>query len=161
MNTIAPLLSPENILLDLDAPSKDRVFEAVGRLFHGRHGLTQTQVFDSLSTREKLGSTGLGQGVAIPHARLKGLRQAVAAFVRTKLPIPFDAPDGKPVSSMVVLFVPEQATEQHLRILAEVAEMFGDRRFREQLRLRVDPAGICQLFADWPQPGSHCASPTS
>jgi PTS system nitrogen regulatory IIA component len=149
MNSIAQLLSPEDVLLDLDVSTKKRVFEEVGRLLERRHGLAQTQVVESLSAREKLGSTGLGQGVALPHARIKHLQQAVAAFVRLKLPIPFEAPDGKPVSEMLVLLVPEHATEEHLQLLAEVAQMFCDRSFREQLRMGVDASSICQLFADW------------
>jgi len=151
MNLIAQLLSPEDILLDVDAPSKRRVFEEVGRLFERRHGLAHVQVVDSLSAREKLGSTGLGHGVAIPHARVKGLPKAMAAIVRTRLPIPFDAPDGKPVSDMVVLLVPEQATEEHLQILAWIAQAFSDRQFRQRLRTCVDAASVSRLFADWPQ----------
>ena len=149
LNTIAKMLSPEDILLDLDVPTKKRVFEEVGRLLERRHGLAQTQVLESLSAREKLGSTGLGQGVALPHARVKHLQQAVAAYVRLKLPIPFEAPDGKPVSEMLVLLVPEHATEEHLQLLAEVAQMFCDRDFREQLRMGVDADGICHLFRNW------------
>jgi PTS system nitrogen regulatory IIA component len=151
MNLIAKLLSPEDILLDVDAPSKTRVFEEVGRLLERRHGLSQMEVVDSLCAREKMGSTGLGQGVAIPHARVKSLHTAVAAYVRTSLPIQFDAPDGKPVSDMVVLLVPQHATEEHLQILASVAEMFADRPFREQLRMCVDASSVSRLFADWPR----------
>ncbi|HXZ97212.1 MAG TPA: PTS IIA-like nitrogen regulatory protein PtsN [Burkholderiales bacterium] len=151
MNTIAQLLSPEDILLELDASSKKRVFEEVGRLFERRHGLAQAQVVECLEAREKLGSTALGKGVALPHARIKNLRQVVAAFVRLKVPIPFDAPDGKPVSDILVLLVPEQATEQHLQLLAEVAQMFCDRPFREQIRTCADLGSVCQLFADWSQ----------
>ena len=150
-NAIAQLLAPEDILLDLDVSTKQRVFEEVGRLLDRRHGLAQTRVVESLNAREKLGSTGLGQGVAIPHARIKHLRQAVAAFVRLKLPIPFDAPDGKPVSDMLILLVPEQATEEHLQILAEVAQMFCDRGFRERIRNCVDASGVCRQFANWPR----------
>src|SRR5471032_1134511 len=79
MNPVSQFLSAGDILLDVDALSKTRVFEEVGRLFEQRHGFAQAQVVENLSAREKLGSTGLGQGVAIPHARIKGLRQAVAA----------------------------------------------------------------------------------
>jgi PTS system nitrogen regulatory IIA component len=149
VNNVAQLLSPEDILLDLDVSSKKRVFEEVGRLLEQRHGLAQTQVIDSLSAREKLGSTGLGQGVALPHARIKHLGHAMAAFVRLKLPIPFEAPDGKPVSEILVLLMPEHATEEHLQLLAEVAQMFCDRSFREQLRMGVDAEGVCHAFADW------------
>ena len=148
---IAQLLAPEDILLDLDAATKKRLFEEVARFFAQRHGLAQAKVFRSLSAREQLGSTGLGQGFAVPHARVEGLRQAVAAFVRTRLPIAFDAPDDQPVSAMVVLLVPALATEQHLQILAECAQRFSDRRFREQLRICVDACSVSRLFAGWPQ----------
>jgi PTS system nitrogen regulatory IIA component len=151
MNLMAQLLSPEDILLDVDASSKTRVFEEVGRLLERRHGLSHTQVVDSLCAREKMGSTGLGHGVAIPHARVKGLRKAVAAIVRTRLPIPFDAPDGKPVSDMMVLLVPEKATDEHLEILASVSQMFAARQFREKLRTCVDASSVSRLLADWPQ----------
>lgn len=147
---IAQLLSSEDILLDLDASTKIRVFEEVGRLFERRQGLPQALVVESLDAREKLGSTGLGQGVALPHARIKNLAQAVAAFVRLRLPIAFDAPDGKPVWAMLILLVPERATEQHLQILAEFAQIFSDSRFREQLRMCDDAASVYQLISDWP-----------
>ncbi len=97
-----------------------------------------------------MGSTGLGQGFALPHARIKGLRQPLAAFIRLSVPIPFASPDGKPVSELLALLVPEQATEAHLQILAEAAQIFGDRRFREQLRHQGDAASVVRAFADWP-----------
>src|SRR5215471_17128967 len=123
MNLIAPLLLPANVVVDLDASSKKRVFEQAGLLFENNHGLARSVVYDSLFAREKLGSTGLGQGVAIPHGRIKGLREAVGAFVRLAQPVPFDSPDGKPVSLVFLLLVPEQATEQHLQVLSELAQM--------------------------------------
>lgn len=149
MLSIAEILSPGDILLELDVPNKKRVFEEVGNRLDGRGGLSKTQIIDSLSAREKLGSTGLGQGVALPHARVKGLQQAVAAFVRLQLPIQFDAPDGKPVSDILVLLVPAQAAEQHLQILAAVAQMFCDNQFREQLRKCADVGEVHKLFTDW------------
>jgi PTS system nitrogen regulatory IIA component len=150
VNPVAQLLSSEDILLELDVSTKESVFEEVGRLFERRHGLPRAQVVESLNEREKLGSTGLGQGVALPHARIKNLTQAVAAFVRLKLPIAFDAPDAKPVWAMLILLVPEHATEEHLQILAEFAQMFGDSRFRERLRTCDDAASVHQLMSDWP-----------
>src|SRR5450755_2360773 len=123
MKSIGQLLSPADILLDLDVSTKTRVFEEVGRLFEQRHGLLRAQVVEGLSARETLGSTGLGLGIALPHARIKNLSQPMAAFVRLKLPIPFDAPDAKPVSHLVIFLAPEHATEHHLQILAEVAQM--------------------------------------
>jgi len=117
MSLIAKILPSDHIVLDLDVASKKRVFEQVGILFENSHGIARSEVFDSLFAREKLGSTGLGQGVAIPHGRAKGLKEAAGAFVRLKTPIPFDAPDGKPVQNLFVLLVPEQATDLHLQVL--------------------------------------------
>ncbi|MBM3390419.1 MAG: PTS IIA-like nitrogen regulatory protein PtsN [Betaproteobacteria bacterium] len=155
MNLIAKLLSPDNIQASLDASSKKRVFEQAGLVFENNQGIGRSTVFDSLFAREKLGSTGLGQGVAIPHGRIKGLKEAVGAFLRLAAPVQFDAPDGKPVSLLFVLLVPEQATEQHLQILSELAQMFSDRAFREQLAAAPDAAAIHALFTGWQ---AHAAS---
>ena len=149
MSEIASLLPSGNILLDLDAGSKPRLFEAVGALFEANHGLSKKVVIDSLQAREKLGSTGLGQGIAIPHGRIRGLAEAKGAFVRLKTPIPFDSPDGKPVAQVFVLLVPEQATEQHLQILSELAQMFSESRFRESLALATDAAALRAIFEHW------------
>ena len=146
MNQISNLLTPENILLDFDASSKKRVFEQVGLLFENNQGIARSVVFDSLFAREKLGSTGLGQGIAIPHGRIKGLKEASGAFLRLAAPVPFDSPDGKPVSLLFVLLVPEQATEQHLQILSELAQRFAERPFREALLAAQDAAEIVTLF---------------
>ena len=110
MNQIAQLLPEANILLDLEATSKKRLFEQVGQLFEDQAQIARSVVFDSLFAREKLGSTGLGQGIAIPHGRIRGLTRSLGAFVRPRQPIPFDAPDGKPVGQIFVLLVPEHAT---------------------------------------------------
>lgn len=149
MNLISKLLLPENILLDSESTSKKRVFERVGLLFENSHQIARSQVFDSLFAREKLGSTGLGQGVAIPHGRVKNLREGIAAFIKTDNSIPFDAPDGQPVNLIFVLLVPERATDVHLQLLAELAQMFSDKAFREQLQNASDPAVIHQLFSNW------------
>jgi nitrogen PTS system EIIA component len=149
MNLIAKLLPPTNVILDLDVSSKKRVFEQVGLLFENNHQIARSQVFDSLFAREKLGSTGLGQGIAIPHGRIKGLKEAVGALVRMKQPIPFDAPDGQAVSLIFVLLVPDRATDVHLQILSELAQMFSDRPFRERLLSGASAADLHQLIAEW------------
>jgi len=149
MNLIAKLLPPANILLKLEASSKKRVFEQVGLMFENNQGIARSTVFDSLFAREKLGSTGLGQGIAIPHGRIKGMREAIAAFVRLATPVQFDAPDGNPVSMMMVLLVPEQATEQHLQILSELAQMFSDRELRESLATIDDAAELHRRITTW------------
>lgn len=149
MSLISKILPLENILLDAESASKKRVFERVGLLFENSQKIARSQVFDSLFAREKLGSTGLGQGVAIPHGRIKNLRDAVAAFVKTDTPIPFDAPDGAPVNLIFVLLVPERATDLHLQLLGELAQMFSDATFRERLLANNDAAAIHKMFTDW------------
>ena len=148
MNQITHFLSSDNIVLDLDASSKKRVFEQVGLLFENSQGIARSTVFDSLFAREKLGSTGLGQGIAIPHGRIKGLKHASGAFLRLSTPVPFDSPDGKPVSLLFVLLVPEQATEHHLQILSELAERFSDRQCREALCAADSADTIHRIFAN-------------
>jgi PTS system nitrogen regulatory IIA component len=149
MNLISKILLPDNILLDTESTSKKRVFERVGLLFENNQQISRSQVFDSLFAREKLGSTGLGQGVAIPHGRIAKLREATAAFVMTSHPIPFDAPDGQPVNMIFVLLVPERANDLHLQILGELAQIFSDTQFRNRLLACKDTASIHQLFYDW------------
>ena len=149
MNRIAKLLPARNVLLDLQVSSKKRVFEQVALLFENEHGIERGKVFDSLFARERLGSTGLGQSVAIPHGRIKGLKEAVGAFIRVASPVPFDSPDGKPVNMAFVLLVPEQATEQHLQILSELAQMFSDRELRERLSGDADVASLHQHITAW------------
>lgn len=149
MNLISKILLPDNILLDTESSSKKRVFERVGLLFENNQQISRSTVFDSLFAREKLGTTGLGLGVAIPHGRIAKLRDATAAFVRTSHPIPFDAPDGQPVDSIFVLLVPDRATDLHLQILGELAQIFSDPAFRPQLDACQDTAAIHRLFCHW------------
>jgi PTS system nitrogen regulatory IIA component len=149
MNQIADLLPVENIALDVDAPSKSRLFEAVAAILERDTGLPSATVVASLAARERLGSTGLGQGIAIPHGRLKGLREARGAFMRLAMPISFDSPDGRPVSQVFVLLVPEQATDRHLQILSELAQMFSERAFRERLAASRSPEDVMALIRDW------------
>jgi PTS system nitrogen regulatory IIA component len=149
MNQIAKLLPPANVVVGLDASSKKRVFEQAGILFENNHGIARAGVYDALFAREKLGSTGLGMGIAIPHGRIKGLKEARAAFLRLAAPVQFDAADGKPVNMIFVLLVPEAATEHHLQLLSELAQMFSERAFREQLAAASDASACHALFANW------------
>mgnify|MGYP001179554073 CR=1 FL=1 len=123
--------------------------EFIARFVGVRDGLIDDEVYASLTERERLGSTALGRGVAIPHARAKGLDHPVAAYVRLKNPIPFDAPDGKPVSDIFVLIVPLYAADKHLHLLAQVAEMFCDKAFRERLRACAHPQDVYAAFSEW------------
>ena len=149
MSLVAKLLSPSHVVPDLQASSKKRLFEQAGLLFENHDGIARSTVFDSLFARERLGSTGLGQGVAIPHGRIKGLKEALGAFIRVAQPVPFDAPDAGPVSLVFVLLVPEKATEKHLQILSELAQMFSDKDLRESLLRAGDAAALHQLITGW------------
>lgn len=149
MNLIAKLLSDEDVVVGLDVSSKKRVFEQAGLLFENRHGIARSNVYDALFAREKMGSTGLGLGIAIPHGRIKGLKEARGAFFRLDSPVQFDAPDGQPVNLVFVLLVPEAASEHHLQLLSELAQMFSDKNFREKLAAAPDARAAHTLFAQW------------
>ena len=133
MSLIGEILPLSHIVLDLEASSKKRVFEQAGLLLENEAGLARADVFDCLFAREKLGTTGLGQGVAIPHGRHASVKKAVGAFIRTQEPVAFDAPDGKPVSLIFVLLVPENATGEHLEVLSKLAGRFSQKAVREAL----------------------------
>jgi len=149
MNRLAPLLPPAHVTLDLDVSSKKRLFEQIGLLFENSRQIPRARVFDSLFDREKLGSTGLGYGVAIPHGRLKNLKETLCAFVRTHSPVPFESPDGQPVRLVLALLVPEHATEQHLELLSELAQMFSDHGLRERLLAAGDADAAHRLLTEW------------
>lgn len=153
MNTIAKLLLLDDIRLDVAVSGKDELLEEIGKHMERHHGLPRYDVVMGLSRREQAGSTGLGQGVAIPHSRAKGLEEIIVAYLRLKPSIPFDAPDRRPVSDVLVLLVPKLATEEHLRILAEAAQMFSDVRFRDRLHASAGPLDVSRTFADWPEGG--------
>jgi nitrogen PTS system EIIA component len=149
MSLVAKLLPPSHVVLDLPVSSKKRLFEQIGLLFENQRGMARSVVYDSLFARERLGSTGLGQGVAIPHGRIKGLKDALGAFIRLAQPVPFDAPDGAAVRLVFVLLVPEQATEKHLQILSELAQMFSDNALRDAMLAAADAEALHQIVASW------------
>jgi len=149
MNRLTAILPVANVLVGIEATSKKRVFEHAGMLFENHHAIARATITDNLFARERLGSTGLGHGVAIPHGRIKGLKNPLAAVMRVAQPIPFDAPDDEPVSLLIFLLVPEAATQRHLEILSEIAEMLSDRDLRERLKVVEDASALHQLIADW------------
>jgi nitrogen PTS system EIIA component len=155
MNPLGELLGVDNIRLGVAASDRTRVLELVAELLASRHALSRTAVLESLTGRERLGSTGVGHGVAIPHARMNQCTAAAAAFVRAKTAVPFDAPDGRPVSVFVGLIVPNTANERHLKLLATAAGMLSDKGFREKLKTCADVQEALRLLAAWPDtPGS-------
>lgn len=154
MTTLAKILSANNVMLDLEVSSKKRAFEQAGLIFENNCGIARSVVSDNLFARERLGSTGLGHGVAVPHGRIKGLKAPLAAFVRLCEPIPFESPDGQPVKLLVFLLIPDHVTQQHLEILSEIAEMFSDEALRNQLVTDPDPASVHARILAW-QPSVH------
>ena len=149
MNRLAAILPAANVLVGVEATSKKRAFEHAGLLFENQHAIARGTVTDNLFARERLGSTGLGHGVAIPHGRIKGLKAPMAAVFLLQAPIGFDAPDEQAVALLIFLLVPEAATQKHLEILSEIAELLSDSTLREQLKTSTDAAGLHNLIASW------------
>ena len=149
MNRLATILPPSQVVVQVDATSKKRAFEEAGLLFENLHGLSRALVTDSLFSRERLGSTGLGYGVAIPHGRIKGLKSPMAAVFQLANPIAFDAPDSLPVCLLIFLLVPEAATQKHLELLSEIAELLSDASLREQMTQSQSAEQLHAMIAGW------------
>ena len=149
MNRLSQILPLSQVLVSVEATSKKRAFEEAGLLFENQHGLNRALVTDSLFARERLGSTGLGHGVAIPHGRIKGLKAPMAAVFLLQAAIGFDAPDEQAVNLLVFLLVPEAATQKHLEILSEIAELLSDSTLRERIKTSGDAAALHALIASW------------
>ena len=146
MNAIAKLLTQDAIVLTAKPVTKEALFAEAALDLGSRLGVSAPTIESCLHMREQLGSTGLGQGVGIPHGRLKGLKQVAGMFYRLSTPIPFDAPDNRPVDLAFFLLVPEQSTEEHLQLLSELAQGFSDPEFRDKLRNSTDAADVLNLF---------------
>jgi PTS system nitrogen regulatory IIA component len=147
---IADLLSAQNIASKAQASSKKRVLEQLSGLLVASHPqVSPAQAFESLLARERLGGTGLGKGVAIPHGRIKSRETAIGAFIQLADGIDFDAVDSQPVDLLFALLVPENSTDEHLRILAHLARMFDDPDLRRALREATTPEGLYELLTTW------------
>lgn len=146
MNLTSRILPPENIVLDLAATSKKRAFEHAGLLFENHQGVARMSVFHSLLARERLGSTALGHDIAIPHGRLKDLREPHAAFIRLADAVRFDAKDGRTARLLFFLLIPETATQMHLDLLAGIARLMSDPDIRQTLSQSADPQEVHQLI---------------
>ncbi len=133
--TIADILSPERVKLNQDCSSKKRTLELISQIIaQAQEGLESWTVFDTLLARERLGSTGVGHGIAIPHGKLAGLRAPVGAFVRLSEGVDFDSADGQPVNMVFAILVPEDGEEAHLAILGQLARRFSDPEFCSAIR---------------------------
>jgi PTS system nitrogen regulatory IIA component len=129
------ILAADRVASGVAVTSKKKSLEELSKLLaKGSGALSATDIFNGLTAREKLGSTGLGHGVAIPHGRMPGVTGSVGAFLRLKHPVDYDAHDGQPVDLVFGLVVPVAATEEHLKHLAAIAEKFSDEEFCKKMR---------------------------
>jgi len=148
---LSDILSPARIELAMRVTSKKRALENLGEMLAADSSLDSKAMFQALIDRERIGSTGIGDSVAIPHGRLKGLQQAIGAFAILEEPIDFDSIDQKPVNMIFALMVPEEATDEHLQLLAQVAKIFSNSGAREKLQGAKSPEEALALFRDFNQ----------
>jgi nitrogen PTS system EIIA component len=147
LTRIAAWLQPQEILLGVEVRDRSHALEVAAAAIGSAHGLDPAPVFRALWRREQAGSTALGDGFAIPHARIDGIARPLTLFMRTKLAIAFDAPDGKPVSRLLVIVVPTDGSkDDHLQLLALVARLLSDRSFRDQLDSAPDAPTAAAAF---------------
>lgn len=147
---LSDIITPERVACDVTANSKKRALEQLSELIaSGQDDLTGTEVFDSLLARERLGGTGVGHGVAIPHGRLERSRRAIGAFVTLQQGVDFDASDNEPVDLLFALIVPAESTDEHLQVLAMLATMFSDEQLRREARAADSDPRLYALLMDW------------
>ncbi|HEV3019910.1 MAG TPA: PTS sugar transporter subunit IIA [Burkholderiaceae bacterium] len=147
-NSLSLHLSPEDVYLDLDVATKRQLFHVIGQHMSRQHGLSAQEVVLNLSQREQAGSTGVGDGVALPHARVDGLTRIYAFYAYLRTPIPFDSHDGKPVSDVVALLVPRPATQEHLTVLADAVQLLSSRRLRKRLHASRSARDAMAVFRE-------------
>lgn len=156
---ISKILSVERTRCNVDATSKKRALEILSDILAGHHAeLTERSVYDCLYARERLGSTGLGHGVALPHGRVASIPEGddarqeptavtLGAFLKLRKPVDFDAPDGEKVDLIFGLIVPEESTQEHLEVLSELAQRFSDPSVRDALRAPIAPSDVIDVLA--------------
>jgi len=143
METLATLLTPERTACRIEDSNKKRLFETIATIVSdNRPELSYSDVLDNLVARENLGSTGLGQGIALPHCRVDKCEEPLGTLLSLASPIPFEAPDERPVDLLFVLLVPTEARQQHLDILADIARNFSDPAFCARLREAGDDEAL-------------------
>lgn len=147
---LAELITPERVACGIDAQSKKRALEQLSEIISSTENtVSSNDVFDSLLARERLGGTGVGHGVAIPHGRLKDNNHTLGAFIKLSNGVDYDAADQQPVDLLFALLVPSESTEDHLQVLAQLATMFSSESFRNKLREAANSEEIHQLLVNW------------
>ena len=147
MNTEIEFFAKEHIAIQCCAKNRTEAFIVAGDFFEKRLGISSSSIVNFLTIRENLGSTALGSGVAIPHGRIKGLKEPVAVLMKLASPIEFFAPDNIPVSIMIFLLVPEIAVQQHLEILSSIAQLLLKPGVVQQLTIESNPEKLYQLLS--------------
>ncbi|MGP4844616.1 PTS IIA-like nitrogen regulatory protein PtsN [Marinobacter sp. 1Y8] len=149
--TITSILAPELTLCGVPGTSKKRILELIAEQVTRQHPeLEEPQIFNNLVSRERLGSTGIGQGIAIPHCRLEGCQGVIGALLTLEEGVAFDAIDNQPVDLLFALIVPKEATSEHLELLSQLAEKFNDRSFCEGLRRCETSAALFDAMTQTP-----------
>ena len=147
MVTLDQILAPECVRSGVPSGSRKRTLQMLGEVLAGAEpGISAQAVFDRLVARERLGSTGLGDGCALPHARVPGLGHTLAAFLRLEHGVDFDAPDQEPVDLVFGLLVPDESTDEHLQVLAAIAQVLSDATLRSSLRSAEEPGRIREIL---------------
>jgi len=147
---LADLITPDRIACGVDAQSKKRALEYLSDIISNTENtISSNDIFDSLLARERLGGTGVGHGVAIPHGRLKGNDHTLGAFIKLQQGVDYDAADKQPVDLLFALLVPRQSTDEHLQVLAQLAKMFSNQYFRDKLRTADTREQIHKLLTSW------------
>jgi PTS system nitrogen regulatory IIA component len=131
---ISELLSPQTIFIDTEVTSKKKLLELIANIAADKTRLPESTIYNNLLNRERLGSTGLGQGFAVPHARLLELEDTIGCFFRLKEPVNFESPDNQPVDLVFTIIIPQEATEEHLLILSSLARIFSNAEICEAIR---------------------------
>ena len=150
---LSEIINVNRIKNDVDVKSKKRALEELSHLVvQDQTQLDANEIFDSLISRERLGATGVGYGIAIPHGRIKNCQKITGAFIKLGEGVDFNTTDNRPVDILFTLIVPEESTDEHLQVLAFLASMFSDKDFREKLRKSNSPEDTYQLLTTWQQP---------
>lgn len=144
--TISALLSPQSIFLDTEITSKKKLLELIANIVADRTQLSESTIYNNLLNRERLGSTGLGLGFAVPHARLENLDHTMGFLFRLKDSVNFESPDNQPVDLVFTIIIPEQATEEHLIILSSLASIFSRPEVCEAIRSAASKEEIAQII---------------
>ncbi|TNF88721.1 MAG: PTS IIA-like nitrogen regulatory protein PtsN [Gammaproteobacteria bacterium] len=144
--TISALLSPQSIFIDTEITSKKKLLELIANIVADRTNLSESSIYNNLLNRERLGSTGLGQGFAVPHARVDDLDKTIGCFFRLKQAVNFESPDNRPVDLVFTIIIPEEATEEHLMILSSLASIFSREEICDAIRNAASKDEIAQII---------------